>query len=197
MTILCIINTPTNFSHRRFHARFFITFLPLASTLAGPTSGTHYHRLPTPDTPDASSDEGEVLSATFLHPRTVLHAFEQGELGLMPPQFYILSTLRDIFASEGEKHETKSTEAQRAQVMSLASGTFGRMIINPRGLPPNLPDGRTILTFEGDETRGGKKGTLHRVLLTAGKGNVSSSRIKCCLPLTYFNSSRSRRISFF
>ena len=154
-----------------------MTFLPLASTIAGPTSGTHYHRLPSPDSPDSSSkdDSTEVLSAKFIHPRDVLAAFDKEELTLMPPQFYILSTLRDIFAMDGPKTQNTSTPEQRERILKLAHGSFGKMVINPRHLPSDLPGGKSILTYEGDETRGGKKGRLHRIVMKAGKvGSVST-----------------------
>lgn len=57
---------------------------------------------------------------------------------------------------------------------------FGHMVINPRRLPLRAEDaeGRTILTYEGDETRGGSKGRLHRAYVKFGKGGV---RTVCCL----------------
>ena len=36
-------------------------------------------------------------------------------------------------------------------------------------------DGQVILTFEGDETRGGPPGRLHRALVKFEKGGVSDS----------------------
>lgn len=153
-----------------------MTFLPLASALAGPTSGTHYHRLPTPDSPDPSSkgNSTEVLSAKFIHPREVLAAFEREELTLMPPQFYILATLRDIFVLDGPGGEDISTLAQRERVLRLSHGPFGKMVINPRPLPSGSQDGKAILTYEGDESRGGKKGRLHRIVMKSMKiGSVS------------------------
>ncbi|OBZ69108.1 putative nudix hydrolase 7 [Grifola frondosa] len=60
----------------------------------------------------------------------------------------------------------------RETVRSLSEGLFGRMVINPRALPEVDPEGRTILTYEGDETRGGTKGRLHRCLARFGRGGV-------------------------
>ncbi|KAH8117063.1 NUDIX domain-containing protein [Phellopilus nigrolimitatus] len=167
----------------RFRARFFITFLPLASALAGPSSGSHLSRLPSPDMPDASASSAtEVISAQFINPRAVLSAFERGEVGLMPPQFYLLTTLRDIFSGPNAgADEDTSTPVQRQQVMQLARGAFGRMVINPRlllGPSGELPDGRKVLTYEGDETRGGKKGRLHRVVLKPRKGTPIPSQME-------------------
>ncbi|THG98274.1 hypothetical protein EW145_g7455 [Phellinidium pouzarii] len=156
---------------RRFRAQFFVTFLPIASALSGPTSGTHLNRLPSPDSPDSpTSTSTEVISAQYIHPRAVLTAFARGDMKLMPPQFYLLTTLNEIFSGAGAE---VSTAAQRQLVQRLAHSSFGQMVINPRYLPGpegELPDGRRVLTYEGDESRGGKKGRLHRAIIKPQKG---------------------------
>jgi hypothetical protein len=138
---------------------------------------TRRHQLPT-------HDGGiEVLSAAFLPPNAFISKFHNGELSLMPPQYYILKVLAEIFSSS----QNENTKEQRDDVLTLAKGTFGRMLINPRALPKANPtadkvdeakeqdkkDKSVVLTYEGDETRGGAKGRLHRVVMTAGKGGVS------------------------
>lgn len=90
----------------------------------------------------------------------------------MPPQYYILSTLADIL--EG----SVNTADQRTKVKTLSEGLFGRMLINPRKLSED-PKGRSILTYEGDETRGGSKGRLHRALVKLNVG-VSSFFASLC-----------------
>jgi hypothetical protein len=56
-------------------------------------------------------------------------------------------------------------------VETLSRGLFGRMLVNPRMVSdPGGERGRFVLTFEGDETRGGSKGRLHRVSLKLIKG---------------------------
>lgn len=85
----------------------------------------------------------------------------------MPPQFYILTTLSDILQG------TQNTEEQQKRVECLSQGAFGRMVMNPR--PSKLPEedlsqGYSILTYEGDETRGGSKGRLHRAKLRVVDG---------------------------
>lgn len=84
----------------------------------------------------------------------------------MPPQHYILTTLCDILSG------CENTVHQREKVKSLSQGAFGRMVINPQSFPERDAQGRVTLTFEGDETRGGPKGRLHRVTGTFGKGGV-------------------------
>lgn len=76
----------------------------------------------------------------------------------MPPQFYILSTLADILKG------SETTAEQKEQLEILSAGAFGRLTINPRGIG-KTEDGRTILAYEGDESRGGVKGRLHRALV--------------------------------
>lgn len=140
----------------RFHTHFFVTFLDSKTYEVGPTSGAHTHRLPTPD------GGQEVVSARFVRPRDAL------ALTLMPPQYYLLSTLADVLSADA------TTIMERQRVRDLAQGAFGRMWINPRALPGKDERGRTVLTYEGDETRGGSEGRLHRSLVRMGKRGVSA-----------------------
>jgi hypothetical protein len=143
---------------RRFQTQFFITFLPSAPS-AGFYSGDNKERIPT-------SDGGqEVVSARFLHPTDALSAFAVGGITLFPPQFYLISTLRDILNSR------QNTKLQRDQVSSLSRGAFGSVVITPRLLPEPDEQGYNILAFDGDETRGGSKGRLHRVLTRTKVGS--------------------------
>ncbi|KAL5490041.1 hypothetical protein ACEPAI_4874 [Sanghuangporus weigelae] len=155
---------------RRFRTCFFVTFLPVASALFGPSSGDHIHRLPTPDSPDSeASASTEVVSAQFVHPRDLLSAFSREEIGLMPPQFYIISILQDIFGSDPDS--STNTPTQREQVQRISNSSFGRSEFNPRFDPEASSDGSRALILEGDETRGGKKGQLHRVIFVRRKNS--------------------------
>lgn len=107
----------------------------------------------------------EVMAARFLHPKDALTEFQEGKIMFMPPQAYILNTLAEILKGR------TNTAIQREYVEALSRGMFGRMVINPRRIGEDA-EGYTILTFEGDETRGGSKGRLHRVLAKVGKGGV-------------------------
>ncbi|KLO19157.1 hypothetical protein SCHPADRAFT_818464 [Schizopora paradoxa] len=156
---------------RRFHTRFYVAFLPLASALSGPMTGAHYHYLPKPDSEGGASSE--VISARFVHPQDILEANHKGEVALMPPQFYLLSTLLELF--EVDQSFKRSTLTQQSLVRRLSSGPFGRMKINPSMLPSLLSDGRRALIFEGDEERGGKKGQMHRVLMKPAKTGTPPS----------------------
>jgi len=100
----------------------------------------------------------EVIEARFVHPKQALDECREGRISVMPPQYYILSTLADIL------HGSVNTPDHREKVETLSRGLFGRMVINPQRLGEDQ-DGRTILTYEGDETRGGSKGRLHRSLM--------------------------------
>jgi hypothetical protein len=106
------------------------------------------------------------MSARFLHPAAAIQAFRESKIQLMPPQYYILSTLYDILKGN------KNTLLQRERLETLSRGAFGRMVINPVALPERDAEGRVILAFEGDEARGGPKGRLHRVLFIPGKSGV-------------------------
>jgi len=85
----------------------------------------------------------------------------------MPPQFYIITTIADILQGP------RNTADQRALIDRLSRGAFGQMVLNPRLRKPegdNLVNGYSILTYEGDETRGGSKGRLHRAKLRITDG---------------------------
>ncbi|KAJ7632984.1 hypothetical protein FB45DRAFT_914065 [Roridomyces roridus] len=146
---------------RRFHTHFFITFLGGASS-SGFTSGAKEDRIPKPD------GGQEVIAARFVRPEAVIAEFRVGKITLMPPQFYILTTLSSILKGDA------TTREERARVEELARGAFGRMVINPRQLP-GAPDaeGRYVLTYETDEARGGPQGRLHRAVVRSGKGGVT------------------------
>ena len=105
----------------------------------------------------------------------------------MPPQAYILNTLSTLL--EGRLN----TDVQRQSIGLLSSGMFGRMVINPLKLSEDL-DGRTILTFEGDETRGGSKGRLHRMLVRMDRKGVRSDfgTAMYCTLRAYFSCSSHR-----
>ena len=89
----------------------------------------------------------------------------------MPPQFYILTSLAAILSGD------VSTPEQRDAVTRLALGWFGRLMINPRALPEKDGQGLVILTYEGDEARGGQVGARHRVHVRSSKGVVSANRL--------------------
>ncbi|KAF8077780.1 NUDIX hydrolase domain-like protein [Lyophyllum atratum] len=152
--------TPVNVL-RRFHTQFFVAFLPAAPS-AGFSSGAKQDRIPKPD------GGQEVVSARFLHPEDALAEFREGKVTFMPPQAYLLQTLSEILKGR------ENTAAQRERVETLSKGLFGRMVINPRRFGTPDDEGRTVLTYEGDETRGGSKGRLHRVVVRANKGGITS-----------------------
>ena len=99
-----------------------------------------------------------MIEAHFIHPQAALIESREGRLNFMPPQYYLLSTLADILQGPA------NTLSQREKVQTLSTGLFGRMVITPQRFGHDEM-GRVILTYEGDETRGGSKGRLHRVLV--------------------------------
>jgi len=136
---------------RRFRTCFYVTFLPAVSA-SGFSSGVTQHRLPTHD------GGQEVIEARFVHPLDALAEHRAKKIALMPPQHYILTTLADVLVGR------VPTAQQRERVERLSAGTFGRMVVSPQAGKKDA-NGRTPLVFEGDETRGGPKGRLHRSLV--------------------------------
>ncbi|KAI0317563.1 hypothetical protein OF83DRAFT_1163860 [Amylostereum chailletii] len=151
---------------RRFHARFFVAFLPsVAST--GFTSGQVQQRLPTPD------GGQEVIEARFLHPLAALSEFRAGRISLMPPQYYILVTLADILQGN------VASVAQRARVEALSATPFGSMVVHPhRHHGKEVPEGFACLAYPGDEATGGPKGRLHRSYIRFSKGTTAEIDLK-------------------
>ncbi|KDR81733.1 hypothetical protein GALMADRAFT_135138 [Galerina marginata CBS 339.88] len=141
---------------RRFHTQFFVAFLRKAPS-SGFSSGAKQDRIP-------KHDGGqEVIEARFVHPKIALDECREGKINVMPPQYYLLSTLADILQG------SMNTTDQQKKVEFLSGDLFGRMCINPRRLGEDS-NGRTILTYEGDETRGGSKGRFHRALVKMSSG---------------------------
>jgi len=112
----------------------------------------------------------------------------------MPPQYYLLQTLAPIITGD------VSTPEQKEAVRKLAESGFGSMVINPRPLPNKHEEGWTIMTYEGDETRGGAPGTRHRSLLNPKKGLVSAFLPRFDRSITntklYADASRAARAEF-
>ncbi|KAJ8456978.1 hypothetical protein ONZ45_g18503 [Pleurotus djamor] len=168
---------------RRFHTQFYATFLP-ATSASGFSSGNKHERIPKPviitltnppslpplhiTYPDGGQ---EVISARFIHPETALSENREGKITFMPPQFYVITTLAGILRG------STNTAAQRELVRQLSQGMFGRMVINPRRMADPDEEGRAILTYEGDETRGGSKGRLHRALVKLDKAGILTHEI--------------------
>ncbi|KIJ24950.1 hypothetical protein M422DRAFT_785735 [Sphaerobolus stellatus SS14] len=150
---------------RRFHAHFFVTFLP--PKVSADSSGDQgLQHLPTPD------GGLEVITVRFIKPQDAIAEVQAGKISLMPPQYYLLQTLAPIITGHATTHD------QREAVRRLARSGFGGMVINPRPLPYKHEEGYTIMTYEGDETRGGPPGTLHRSLLIPKKGLMHVVRLE-------------------
>ncbi|KAH9928172.1 NUDIX domain-containing protein [Fomitopsis serialis] len=115
---------------RRFHTQF-----------TGFISGGKQERLPTPD------GGQEVIAARFVHPLAALAEARARNIVLMPPQVYLLTTMR-----------TPLWEQEHGG----AAGTRPRVL------------GRTVLTYQGDEARGGAKGRLHRCVCKFQKDGVAT-----------------------
>lgn len=137
-----------------------VSFLPLIYHMREPNNSTLNLGL--------NVDGGqEVISTRFVHPSAILREFHDGKITLLPPQFYLLTTLVDVLQG------VSNTEKQRMRVEHISRSNFGRMTFNPRPLKTEGEDrvqGQLILTYEGDETRGGSPGRLHRANLRMADG---------------------------
>ncbi|KAF8330514.1 hypothetical protein F5887DRAFT_895542 [Amanita rubescens] len=155
--------TTPEYAQRRFCTRFFVTFLH-ASYSSRFSTGTKQDFLPT-------SDGGkEIVSTRFVHPSDALAEFHRKEITLMPPQYYILHTLSDILP------RGINTQSQCEKVERLSRGAFGKLSFNPKHFPPEDGDAdpkRMLLVYEGDETRGGPPGRLHRAFVKHDEHGVT------------------------
>ncbi|KZV96190.1 hypothetical protein EXIGLDRAFT_765569 [Exidia glandulosa HHB12029] len=146
--------TPTT-APRRFHAHFFAAFLD-----AVPDSLLHA-------VAPGGDGGAEVVRAHWITPAAALSAQRVGASLLMPPQFYILTLLARIFGDESPR-----SAKQEDLLRSISRGPFAQRVFNPRAAGAPTADGRSILTYEGDELRGGGKGARHRSLVKFGKGGI-------------------------
>ncbi|OAX40275.1 hypothetical protein K503DRAFT_768733 [Rhizopogon vinicolor AM-OR11-026] len=149
------VTPPTE--RRRFRTQFFVTFLT-HSTSDKLSSGGREERLPTPD------GGQEVVLTRFMRPESAIEEFRAGKIRLMPPQYYIMETLRPILTG------LANTESQRNTIQMLSRGGFGQMVINPRLFRVNGEVDEAFV-YEGDELRGGPKGRRHRAVVKR-KGKV-------------------------
>ncbi|KAI0784361.1 hypothetical protein C8Q75DRAFT_724568 [Abortiporus biennis] len=151
--------TPAN-QPRRFRTQFYLTFFR-DSPSHNSSDGVGERRLPTPD------GGQEVIRTRWVSPSSVLNEVRDRKISLFPPQFYILTTLAGILNSNTRTLDQENT------VKTLSKTAFGRMVINPIPLKQKDEKGRLVLTYEGDETRGGPQGQLHRMLVNFEKGGYS------------------------
>lgn len=144
-------------SARRFRTQFYVTFLPkFVST--GFSSGRKEERLPAPD------GGLEVITARFIRPEDAVAEFRARHISLMPPQYYILETLRRLLP------EHTSAPEQREKIALLSRGPFGQLVINPKSHRDPSSD-KEFFVYEGDELRGGPTGRLHRAAVMR-KGTI-------------------------
>jgi len=131
---------------RRFHTHFYVAFLEDT-----PSSVRGENRLPTPD------GGLEVISTSLKRPSAYIESFLKGEISLMPPQFYLLTTLVEALSDDSIRSPEGTERLQR-----LSRGAFGKMQINPSVLPHESDPSMSYFVYEGDESRGGPKGRRHR-----------------------------------
>jgi len=136
---------------RRFHTHFFVAFLddPLSSA-----QEEKENRLPTPD------GGLEVISTSLKRPSAFMKSFLRGEIKLMPPQFYLLTTVMEVL-SDSPIRPSENTD----RLKKLSRSAFGKMQISPSIIPHESDSTKSYFVYEGDESRGGSKGRRHRSLV--------------------------------
>jgi hypothetical protein len=148
----------------RFWTWFYVAFLDeMEGVLAagdveiGPSSGNVLSSVleklaPTPV--PTSDNHVEIQSAYFQSPRAIIQAFDQGDITLMPPQFYLLTMLADTL--DRHRAERKKREEDRlaaGYMRDIVGRKFGGRVFNPRfGGKIIGEDGveRSVLMYEGD-----------------------------------------------
>ncbi|KAF9227727.1 hypothetical protein BS17DRAFT_694123 [Gyrodon lividus] len=138
-------------SARRFQTQFYVTFLPKFEPTKF-SSRRKEERLPTPD------GRLEVIAARFIRPEDALSDFRARHISLMPPQYYILETLRQLLPGH------TSTPEHQEKIALLTRGRFGQLVINPKFHYDPVSD-KEFFAYEGDELRGGPPGRLHRAVV--------------------------------
>jgi 8-oxo-dGTP pyrophosphatase MutT (NUDIX family) len=183
--------TPVN-AKSRFSTRFYVAFLEemgeavhvaeeielvisgsLGEEPISPNLGS-VAQIPVP----THDDHVEILSTFFQAPREILRSFGEGAISLMPPQYYLLSTLADIL----EKPETSPDLSVPQYVRQTVGKAFGARVFNPKfGTRTVGNDGisRAVLMYEGDDqyesaslgdTIGAENARRHRSLVTFKDG---------------------------
>lgn len=182
----------------RFHTHFFVAFLdelpntvpaisdvsaaaqqeidPSSPTATLPTTEPHRDVLPTDD------GKVEVLETYFQHPAKILETFERGDISLMPPQFYLLTTLKELLEGSAES----SLQSSRSRFRDIAGQAFGARVFNPRfGGTVEGKDGvkRSVLMYEGDEAYNDPPSATessrrwHRSLVTFREGRIATIQL--------------------
>jgi len=152
--------TPPNYP-KRFRTQFFVVFLAdVFPDATGEGRRQQYELLP---------DKREIASVRFMHCVDASQAFKEHKLSIPTPQAYNIATLADILKSRS------STPEEQTRVCQLSASIYGRMTLHPLLLTGDGYKGRIIFTYEGDETRGGPYGQLHRSVDWMDEGMYISS----------------------
>ncbi|KAH7107619.1 NUDIX domain-containing protein [Auriculariales sp. MPI-PUGE-AT-0066] len=138
---------------RRFDTHFMLCLLP-------PNLDPVLHRV--------SADAAEVISVQWATPAAALAAFHSKTMRFMPPQYYLLNVLHRLLP-QGIR-----TSLQDDLVRTVCNGSFGSRVFNPVAAKERAPNGRAILTYEGDEIRGGNSGSLHRAVVNFDKAGLAT-----------------------
>lgn len=138
--------TPKNLK-RRFDTQMFLYMLDESKGKAVEDGKVESQELP-------KGDGGiEVVSTTFMDIEKALELNKAGEITFFPPQFYLLSVLKNFVGKDVHGSVAEKRERLRKY---LASSDFGGRIMTPQ--MHGVLNGKTILGF-------GPKGGSARLLL--------------------------------
>ncbi len=141
-----------SFTHRRFQTQFCVFVLGDSHSESGSSGFSSGHKQ---DRVPAHDGGQEVIEARFVHPLTAIQEFREKKITILTPQFYLIVTLSEILTTG------ILTSNQRERILELSNGLFGKMCLHPLELV--IEDkSKIVFTYEGDESRGGKPGCLHR-----------------------------------
>jgi len=142
-------------------------------------------------------DHIEIQSTYFQSPRSIIQAFDRGDITLMPPQYYLLTMLANGLDHHRDGTKRRNGRPAAQYLRALVSRGFGGRVFNPR-FGGNLvgEDGieRTVLMYEGDAQYGedlGSEGLAD--LKMDGKGEQERVRHRSlltfvdgvCVPVRY------------
>lgn len=152
--------TPTN-AKSRFSTRFYVAFLDEVDNDVRVAEGSEAAltdrrqelngfesptRIPVP----THDNHVEILSAYFQSPTKIIESFNEGTISLMPPQYYLLTTLSQLIQTYSEANADTSLPAY---IRHRVGKSFGDRVFNPKfGKRSVSEDGlpRAVLMYEGD-----------------------------------------------
>jgi len=142
--------TPTEYI-KRFKLHFYVAFVDAMPSTCIARKYDVLHRI----------KDNEIGDTLLIHPLAAIERYvsQDPPFTLLVPHLYQIRALALVLTTSA------NTSEQRTRVKKLSDGQYGKMTLNPFTLEGNCREGRTVFTYEGDETRGGPLGNLHRTIV--------------------------------